>query len=269
MVFDFLIHGLEYLLDISFDLLGGLEQLACVVICVIAGLLVAADLAVEHLLAREEGDVLLLDHVADLQLDPVVEGLVLVVQVHHELQLEFPVVVVLDVLLEGDALLLQRVARQLADEADVHDVVLERLVRQLQLAERVDHDAEHDLDQDDRHDQHEAHVLEELLDLHAVLDADFRGVRAREPDAVVEVERDAGQDVHAVVLGPREQPVVHVVGLREQLRVTQVHEADQRERVGDDEREHERGQQHGPVLRDGLQDDLQLVVALHQVEQVK
>ena len=72
------------------------------------------------------------------------------------------------------------------------------------------------------------------------MDADFGRVRAWQPDALVQVEGDAGQDVHALVLGPREQPVVHVVWLDEQPGIPQVHEPDQRERVCDNEGEHER-----------------------------
>lgn len=63
-----------------------------------------------------------------------------------ELQLELPVVVLLCVLFEGYSLLLERVAFQLADETDVHDVILERLVGEVQLPEGVNDNAKHDLD---------------------------------------------------------------------------------------------------------------------------
>lgn len=161
-------------------------------------------------------------------------------QVYDELQIEFPVMVLLYVLFKGYTLLLKWVSFQLADETYVHDVILEGLVRQLQLSERVNDNAKHDLDQDDRHYQDEAHVEEELFDLHGVVDADLCRVRAWQPDTVVEVEGDAGEDVHAVVLGPRKQPVVHVIRLREQPRIPEVHEPYQRERVCDDEGEHQR-----------------------------
>jgi len=162
------------------------------------------------------------------------------VQVYDELQLEFPVVVLLYVLFKGYTLLLKWVSFQLADETYVHDVILEGLVGQLQLPEGVNDNAKDDLDQDDRHYQDEAHVEQELFDLHGVVDADLGRVRAWQPDTVVQVEGDAGEDVHAVVLGPRKQPVVHVVGLGEQPGIPKVHEPDQRERVCDDEGEHQR-----------------------------
>ena len=62
-----------------------------------------------------------------------------------ELQLELPVVVLLYVF-EGYSQLLERVAFQLADETDVHDVILERLVGEVQLPEGVNDNAKHDLD---------------------------------------------------------------------------------------------------------------------------
>jgi len=122
-----LIHGFGDFFDVTFDLVCD-KQHVFVELTVFIRVFFFVEVEIEHLPAREKSYVALLDHVADFEFNAVEECLVLFFQVHDELELELPVVVLADVLVEADALLLQRVALQFADEADVVDVVLEFVV---------------------------------------------------------------------------------------------------------------------------------------------
>jgi len=111
-------------------------------------------------------------------------------------------VVLGDVLVEGDALLLQVVALEFADKAHVVDVLLQLLVGLLKFPERVDHNAEQDVHQDDYNDYNESLVLNESCELLGVVDAHVVYVPAPRPDAYVHVLHQPGQDVFHLVLWP-------------------------------------------------------------------
>lgn len=184
---------------------------------------------------------------------------------HDVVQLVLPVVVVVDVLVEGDALLLERVSAQAANETGVLHVRLERVVVFLQLAEGVDHDAEHDVEHHDHHDHDLGDVVEQARALDRVVDADRHQVVAAAADAVVHVEEQAVRD--RVALGLR--PVVVVHSAHEVLRLLEPLEGDEREHLDDHDREHEREREHLAVLGDRVDDVLQVLVARHDVLDVE
>lgn len=231
---------------------------------VIAFVFVVVNTDAEDLAAREEVGLAAVDELADFEFGAVVVGLVLLLEVHHVVELVFPVVVVVGVLVEGDALLLERVAAEPADEAGVVDVRLERVVDLVELAEGVDDDAEDDVEHHDHDDDDVQDVVEQARLVLGVLNADGHEVVAAPADAVVHVEDQAGRDRVAEVERP--PGLVRVV---EHLLLLEPDERDQREHLHDDHREDQREHQHFPVLGDRVHDVLQVFVPGHDVLDVE
>jgi len=118
---------------------------------------------------------------------------------HYEVQLEFPVVFVGNMLVKRYSFLLELVTFKFADEADVGDIVAQLQVFGVKFDEGVNHDSEQDVrhDQNEHHD--EAHVLQQPKGLDALALAYREQLVTCESDALVEVIDQAEEQILAIV----------------------------------------------------------------------
>lgn len=190
-------------------------------------------------------------------------------KMNYKLQLELPIMILLNMLFERNTLFLQRIPLQLTNKTNILHIIFQRLVAQIQLTKGVNDNPEHNLDQYNRHQQHKSHVLEENRPVLVMVYRYRRSMRPTQPDSLIKIIHHASEDAHAVVLRPCKQPIVNIIRECEVLCVPQLLEANQRECVSDNNSEHDSGEQHAPVQSDGVEHVFEFILSLDQVEEVE